>query len=111
MRRVAQHNFPAFCAAEAKLQAAGWNVINPARLAVSGILNDGTPATCRFYARRDLRIITDVLRAEHGDAVVILPGWGASRGARGEVAVARWCRLRVVGVDFACGGNTEDDNE
>jgi hypothetical protein len=59
----------------------------------------------RFYAHRDLAVITG-LRAENGDAVVVLPDWEDSTGAKAEVAVARWVGLRVLTLRQAtCDGS------
>lgn len=45
----------------------------------------------RHYMRRDLAWIT-----EHADAVVVLPGWQDSRGARLEVHAAMVCDIPVL---------------
>ena len=71
-----EYNHPAFHAAEADLTALGYDVLNPARHPVASGM------TWADYLRADL---ADVILA---DAVALLPGWEASRGARLEVHVA-----------------------
>lgn len=117
MRSRPQFNYPAFMAAAASLAARGWEVFNPAAMdlehdgadaAALGCLSiveqeahAGTPANARRYAARDLGVIVGRLRAEDGDAIVMLPGWEESVGARAERAVAEWCGLRVLTLEDA----------
>lgn len=77
MTGIADHNFPAFMAAEQELRAAGHDVVNPAALqpAVEG-------KTWAEYMREDLRALLGC------DGVAFLPGWGDSRGATLEHHVA-----------------------
>ena len=113
MRSRPQFNYPAFHEAEAQLRASGWRVFNPAKL--DEIHDGATPLdltieqqyehasaveNARRYAKRDLSILIDTLRAEEGDAVVVLPGWDESVGARAEVAVAHWVGLPVIPLEL-----------
>ena len=118
MRGVPQFNYPAFMAGADALRAAGWNVYNPAEMDLAADDPDpafltmtvkeqeahaGNPANARRYARRDCGVIIDQLRAEDGDAIVVLPGWEKSTGARAEVAVSRWVGLAVLTLEEALG--------
>jgi hypothetical protein len=115
MRSKPAFNYPAFFAGEERLRDAGWEVFNPARMDV--VLDDGgaaqnlsideqhahagAPTNARRYAKRDARILIDVLRVENGDAVVVLPDWEESVGARAEVAIARWVGLPILTLEEA----------
>lgn len=128
MRGREDYHFPLFFAAEFALRGAGWEVFNPARMDIiaDGWPNvdarEGTPAEhrvglrtdvatldeskigpadCRKYAKRDCLFLIDYLRAERGDALVVLPGWELSIGANAEVAVARWIQLPIIELDAA----------
>lgn len=69
-------NYPAFNAAAAQLRAMGFEVENPAE--------NPAPAcgTWQAYMRMSVRQISTV------DAVVLLPNWAKSRGARAEFRLA-----------------------
>ena len=97
MRGRRKLNFPAFFAAEAALSKLGWVVHNPARLDTEDACPHemGTVEAMRFFARRDTQVILN-MRSERGDAVVLLPDWKRSQGARCENALARWVWLRRV---------------
>jgi len=115
MRSKPQFNYPAFFEGQERLEQAGWGVFNPARMDIAQ--DDGgadqhlsieaqhthaaDPDNARRYARRDLGIIVDTLRVEEGDAIVVLPEWEQSTGARAEVAVARWVGLSVLTLEEA----------
>lgn len=117
MRGRPQFNFPAFFAGEHALYATGWDAVyNPARMDVEAdgeatmTLTDeyvGRPVNTRRYAKRDCAILIDVLRAEDGDAIVVLPGWEQSRGASAEVAVARWVGLPMLTLEEATRGTAD----
>ena len=118
MRSRPQFNYPAFFAAQAELERAGWQVFNPARMDIEN--DDGGPrldltfaeqkahsggaATSRRYAARDLKVILWRLRAEDGDAVVMLDGWEDSTGATAERAVAKWVGLTILTLEEAIRG-------
>ena len=88
-------NRPAFLEAAQSLRARGFRVINPAEY--------GSPEDDWYAAmRRDIRMLMDA------DAVVTLPGWERSRGARLEVYVA--CQLNMpVYTLTACLRAAEED--
>lgn len=93
MRGLPAFGFPAFFAAEERLRAAGWEVVNPARMdqELDGFDPDSSIVQpIEFYMRRDL---PEVARC---DAIALLPGWRGSDGACRELAVARWCGLDIL---------------
>lgn len=119
MRGRSDYHFPLFFAAEWALNAAGWDVFNPARV---DVLREGWPShdailgtdpahrngltelivpvdtsfrpeDVRKYAKRDCKILIEYLAAERGDALVLLDNWEASTGARAEAGVAEWVQL------------------
>ena len=54
------------------------------------------PEQIREFIRRDVNVLVNVLKAEDGDAIALLPGYERSTGARGELALAKWARLRIL---------------
>jgi Domain of unknown function (DUF4406) len=114
MRTRPAFNFEAFRWTADILRAAGWVVYNPAEM---DALDSSDPvpfnltleqqkewtncARGRKYAARDLDVIVGKLRAEQGDALVVLEGIEESVGGTAEVAVARWVDLRILTVKEA----------
>lgn len=84
MTGLPDHNFPAFEAARLQLRAEGFEVLCPAE---AGKV-DGW--AWEQYLRRDLRMVLDA------EAVIVLPGWEKSRGARLETHVAEGLGMPVV---------------
>jgi len=80
------HNYPAFHAAAADLRARGHTVVSPAELHPHAVTN---PQTWEDYMRADLRALLGT------DAVVVLPGWEHSKGARLEVTIAKTLGMLV----------------
>lgn len=80
-------NRPAFNQATADLEAFGLVVINPARIDL------GPAGTWEAYMRHALRSLSEC------EAVVTLPGWEASRGAKLEVHIAHQLSMRVHDLD------------
>lgn len=94
MTNIPQFNFPAFDAAAEALRAAGFEVVSPAELddpddrerAMAS--PDGAPLHYTYgkthadFLARDLKIIADGI-----DAIVVLPGWAKSTGARIETFI------------------------
>ncbi len=109
MRGIPQFNFPAFYRAEALLNLRGHRAINPAELDQQAGFDpatlpedydwqnlDAIGFSLRDAAKRDLMAII-----ESATAILLLPGWENSKGARAERAVAEWLGLRVyTRVDF-----------
>ena len=86
------HNFEAFNEMAAWLRARGHEVVNPAEMGVIGDENGPYETHAEklpMYLRRDLPAMLTC------DGVVLLDGWGKSRGACAEVWVAKKC-----GLDF-----------
>jgi hypothetical protein len=102
MRGYPQFNFPAFDKAAALGRSLGWEVISPAEMdRASGFQETVMPASfepaaIREFIRRDVNVLVNILRAEDGDAIALLPGWQKSTGARSELALAVWGKLMVV---------------
>jgi hypothetical protein len=81
-------NFPAFHEAEENLRSLGYRVLNPAR-------NFGgrTDLPREKYMREDITMLLEA------DTVFALPGWGASRGAQLEIAIAHALGIPVYDYD------------
>lgn len=97
MRGLSDDNFPAFDAARDTMRAAGWEVISPADLDREyGLPADPDSAQgAREFVARDIDSLLS-LRAEDGDAIVLLKGWSGSVGATAEAYTARWLKLRIL---------------
>lgn len=82
-----------FNQAERFFESQGWEVVNPAKLDEQDQVYDGeTPQgtnLLRLYLHRDFKYLAN------SDAIVMLPGWGSSKGANAELAVARMMGLPV----------------
>lgn len=84
-----EHNYPAFHKEAEKWRAAGFEVVNPAEL--------NTPEKdWQECMRRDIAVLTTV------DAIVLLPGWENSRGARLELRIAMELGMRVIVQNGKC---------
>lgn len=97
MTHIPQFNFPAFDALAASLRRAGHEVISPAELddpedraaalaSPDGSALDygnGVKATWGDFLARDVKLLAD----DGIEAIVVLPGWQQSRGARLETFV------------------------
>lgn len=120
MRSKPGFNYPAFMDGAMRLRGMGWVVFNPAEMDIAQDNQDpefftmsiadqeahaGAPVNARRYARRDAKVLIDELRAENGDAIVVLPDWEESTGAKAEVAIARWVGLTVLTLEEACDGS------
>lgn len=86
MTGIPEHNYPAFETARKQLVNDGFTVLCPAE---AGQV-DGW--TWEQYLTRDLRMVLDA------DALVTLPGWENSRGAKLEIYVASTLGKRVVDI-------------
>lgn len=81
MTGCSEMNYPLFRAVAAQLREAGWEVINPA---------DNPPQpSWEHYMRLSVRQV-----AESG-ALMMLPGWEGSRGARLEHHIAVELRIPI----------------
>ena len=105
MTGIPAFNFPAFDAAAARLRERGYDVVSPAELdspehrkaalaSVDGdpsTYNNATGDTWGQLLARDVKLIAD----EGIEAIVCLPGWNTSKGARLETFVGRLCGLPI----------------
>jgi hypothetical protein len=112
MSGISQMNFPAFDALAYRLRKAGYEVISPAELddpksrlaalaSLDGNLNISHPGVSwGMFLARDVELIAD----DGIEAVVVLPGWEKSRGARLETFVANaLCGLPIFTVGQSWG--------
>ena len=115
MRSKPEFNYPAFMEAERRLKLNGWEVFNPAQMDIDH--DDGgadltlsideqhehasAPVNARRYAWRDCGILIKTMRAEEGDAIVMLPDWEESTGAIAERAIAKWVGLSIMTLEEA----------
>ncbi len=77
-------NFPAFNAEAARLRDLGYEVINPAEL------NPDSNADWHECLKADIVALMGC------DAIALLPGWEASKGAHLEVHIAHRVGIRVT---------------
>lgn len=98
MTGIPQFNYPAFIALAEQLRSAGYDVVSPAELddpddrdaalaSPDGIMLHYTGTTGKTWGdflARDVKLLSD----DGIEAVVVLPGWERSRGARLETFVA-----------------------
>lgn len=97
MTGIPQFNYPAFDEAVHRLRLMGWEVTSPAELddpetrKMALTSTDGAPGsgsangeTWGDFLARDVKLLADTPL----DAIVVLPGWERSRGARLETFVA-----------------------
>lgn len=96
-----QFNFPAFDAAAAALRAQGYDIVSPAELDApelreacmasqdGSLQSDGTHAgqTWGDYLSRDVKVVAD-----DANAIILMPGWEKSKGARLEAWTAIQCQ-------------------
>jgi len=107
MTGLPQFNIPAFDAMALRLREVGYKAVSPAELddpemrAISMASPDGAIATIESHGStwgdflsRDVKLIAD----SDIDAVVVLPGWETSRGARLETFVAHLCGYPIYTV-------------
>lgn len=97
-------NFPAFDEAASDLRRYNYDVVSPAELdspesrAAALASTDGDPVgyaegeTWGGFLARDVKLIADT----GIEAIVCLPGWEKSRGARLETFVGRLCGLEIL---------------
>lgn len=111
MTGLPQFNFPAFDALGSRLRSRGFDVVSPAELddpedraaalaSPDGHMHDGhhMNKTWGDFLARDVKLLAD----GGIEAVIVLPGWERSRGARLETFVAnRMCGLPVYTYDAA----------
>jgi hypothetical protein len=105
MRGLPHYGFPIFAEAARLGRSLGWEVISPHEMDLDHGFDemkqpDGSDVfshdETKQFIRRDIGVLVDVLRAENGDAIAMLPGWERSVGATAENALARWAKLKVL---------------
>lgn len=92
MREYEKYNFPAFEEATHELQDRGFIVISPHQLDLDNGFDpskEWTKNMLRAAVERDVEAILEV------DAVVLLPNWEKSTGARAEKALAEWLQKPI----------------
>jgi hypothetical protein len=92
-----EFNYPAFEAAAKWLRLAGHEVVSPHEVNPPSV---GFDHPWDWYMRRDLVALMDV------EAVVVLPGWEASKGAGLETYIARALGMPIyelAGMEEAVG--------
>ena len=104
MTGIPQFNYPAFEEAAAALRSVGVEVQSPAEMdndedrEAAMASTDGSAetytgtSTWGDFLARDVKLLAD----DGIDAVVVLPGWEGSRGARLETYVAMLCAKPIV---------------
>ena len=107
MTGIPQFNFPKFDRIADGLREKGYVVISPAEMddpetrAMALASPDGAPGsgtskgeTWGDFLARDVKLVADEV-----DAVAVMDGWSASRGARLECFVALLCDKPVYAID------------
>lgn len=89
MRGLPELNFPKFNEVANKLRAAGHAVFNPAENAPR------IPSTADGLDDFSYWMAIDLSEVCKAEAIVMLPGWEASKGARLELHTARECGKQV----------------
>lgn len=89
MTGLPEFNFPAFHDAATRLRARGWEVENPA---------ENPEPACRSWLGYMRMAVAQVAKV---DALVMLPGWEKSKGARVEFALAVGLGLSVWTLEEA----------
>ena len=96
MSGIKDHNYPAFHAAAAALRARGLECINPAEVNPDMAVLGATATPEVLWRRCMVRDIPHLLTC---NAIMLLPGWQNSRGARLEVLIA--IALGFTIIDYA----------
>ncbi len=109
MRGIPDFNFPAFMQAAKGLRNQGHNVFNPAERDIERAIEEGKPqvwqnetgdiAQAEASGNFDRRVaIMDDLTyiIQEADAIALLPGWEASKGANAEMWTAKFLDLEVI---------------
>lgn len=89
MTGISDYNFPAFNAMADHMRAAGWHVENPAD---HGVVDGAEWADYLRY---------DIGRLSTCEAMMLLPGWSSSRGARLEASIAKELGVVMMLADGA----------
>ena len=87
------HGYPAFHIAEEELRAAGYDVVNPARLDAQTPWDDSRE-------RWGDCIVRDIAALNTCDGLALLPGWMNSPGAQVEHVFAEGKQIPIAYVDY-----------
>lgn len=103
MRGIENYNFPAFHKQAAWLRGLGWEIFSPAERDESDPNIDPTENVAGWSGSRglDYFMAYDLKAVCEHDAVICLPGWEASQGARLETAVATEVGHPVFEITYA----------
>ena len=115
MTGLPEYNYPAFHKAARALRRAGYRVVNPAELhphsrlrrwlaAMKARLNLAPSPQFPTWGEYMRAALVGLLGCE---AIVLLPGWEHSRGARCEVSLAAELGMRRCTTEEALTANTE----
>lgn len=95
MRGIPKFNFPAFDAAAAGLRDMGWEIVSPADIDREYGF-DPEKHDESFFESISTLIRRDIEAVLKMDAIILLPGWENSTGAKAELSVARWAGKEVL---------------
>lgn len=106
MRNIPEFNFPAFHAAAAKLRAEGYEVFSPAerdnKKYGTDMSKDNDTGDEDLAAKQHGFSLREALAADlawicaEAEAIALLPGWQASRGACAEFETANALGLKFI---------------
>lgn len=109
MTGIPLSNWPHFEACQSTLEAAGWKIVSPTvideAVGMVEVDRDGQGAiidvrtTDKFDYEKILKI--DFLAIEACDAIILLPGWTKSNGARRELQHAMTLGLQIFTYEEA----------
>lgn len=99
MTGLPRWGFDAFDAATAQLRDFGYSVYSPAEIERESGFDPDAPVADFTRERREEAMRRDLDLVLFVDAVVVLPGWGGSTGARLEVDVANAVGTPVYDLD------------
>lgn len=102
-------NWPHFESCQATLEEHGWHIVSPTRIdeAVGMVIatrdSEGNVTTVATTPKFDYEKILaiDFLAIEACDAIILLPGWTESNGAKRELAHAMQLGLQVFTYEEA----------
>lgn len=107
MRNYAHYNYPAFDAARDWLIEKGWNPISPADLdrqvGITGFTSELPDGFIFDALRRDFMALCQC------EAIVFLPGWESSSGAKAERFVAENIGLKMFHINPITGEIVAED--
>lgn len=91
MKGYPRSNYPLFNSVAARLRSAGHRVYNPAEF--------GVDQPRAVFPIREAFAAYSKFICEEADAIVLLPGWEASKGAAAERALADNCGIEIILFD------------